>query len=151
EARTTRTNFQRGPLRMSRRLEPFRIYQVRVGYHDGPRLMMKIRHLVRTGLIVAMIVPVVATQNDVGEPRAASVGVPPADSVGQPPAASNIGPIAAAALRSRALELGYNLDHAEALATFKESIARSSRPQQASRRSTVELGSRSQALDSAPT
>jgi tetratricopeptide (TPR) repeat protein len=37
----------------------------------------------------------------------------------QPPA----NPAAAAALRAHGLELGYNLDHAEALATFKEAIA----------------------------
>jgi tetratricopeptide (TPR) repeat protein len=37
--------------------------------------------------------------------------------------ATAAGPAAAAALRAQALELGYNLDHAEALATFKRSIA----------------------------
>ena len=38
-------------------------------------------------------------------------------------AAPSAGPAAAATLRARALDLGYNLDHAEALATFKEAIA----------------------------
>jgi tetratricopeptide (TPR) repeat protein len=37
--------------------------------------------------------------------------------------AGTAGPALAATLRAKALELGYNLDHAEALATFKESIA----------------------------
>jgi tetratricopeptide (TPR) repeat protein len=38
-------------------------------------------------------------------------------------AAQIAAPATAAALRARGLELGYNLDHAEALATFKEAIA----------------------------
>jgi tetratricopeptide (TPR) repeat protein len=45
----------------------------------------------------------------------------------QPPVpagpAERPGPARATALRARGLELGYNLDHAEALATFKEAIA----------------------------
>ena len=38
-------------------------------------------------------------------------------------AAPNAAPASAAALRARGLDLGYNLDHAEALAAFKEAIA----------------------------
>jgi tetratricopeptide (TPR) repeat protein len=38
-------------------------------------------------------------------------------------AAQRDGAVSAATLRARGLELGYNLDHAEALATFKEAIA----------------------------
>lgn len=45
------------------------------------------------------------------------------DRVAQSPSAPGTGPAAAATLRAKALELGYNLDHAKALAMFKESIA----------------------------
>lgn len=41
----------------------------------------------------------------------------------QPGARPSAGPGTAAALRARGLDLGYNLDHAEALATFREAIA----------------------------
>src|SRR5262245_60822224 len=41
----------------------------------------------------------------------------------QPSAAAVADPAAAAALRAQGLELGYNLDHREALAAFKASIA----------------------------
>jgi tetratricopeptide (TPR) repeat protein len=41
----------------------------------------------------------------------------------QSPAPADTGPAAAAALRARGIELGYNLDHAEALAAFQQAIA----------------------------
>ena len=44
-------------------------------------------------------------------------------SADQPSAAPAGGPAAAAALRARGLDLGYNLDHAEALAAFRDAIA----------------------------
>jgi len=59
------------------------------------------------GLFVAMAIGLGAAQDPDGRAP-------------QPPAA---GPAAAAALRAKALEFGYNLDHAEALATFRQSIA----------------------------
>lgn len=46
-----------------------------------------------------------------------------APAAAQPSATPAGGSTAAAALRARGLELGYNLDHAEALAAFKEAIA----------------------------
>lgn len=53
---------------------------------------------------------------------AAGVGASQGPTV-RPGAAQSAAPATAAALRTRGLELGYNLDHAEALRTFKEAIA----------------------------
>lgn len=63
--------------------------------------------LVLVGVLVVIAVPLGASQ----EP------------VVQPGASPSAAPATAAALRARGLDLGYNLDHAEALATFKEAIA----------------------------
>ena len=43
--------------------------------------------------------------------------------LGSQPATPADGPSTAATLRAKALDLGYNLDHEQALATFKQSIA----------------------------
>jgi tetratricopeptide (TPR) repeat protein len=68
---------------------------------------MKSPVLVLVGAIVAIATGLDASQ----EPRL------------QPEAATSAVPATAATLRARGLDFGYNLDHAEALATFKEAIA----------------------------
>ncbi len=65
-------------------------------------------------LLIAITVGADATQAPDPQPSA---------SASQPSTPAVADPAAAAALRARALELGYNLDHREALAAFKASIA----------------------------
>jgi tetratricopeptide (TPR) repeat protein len=59
----------------------------------------------------------------VGAAIVLSLGIGAREDAASPRSLPAADPAAAAALRARGLELGYSLDHAEALATFREAIA----------------------------